>query len=299
MRDNALAMRFPAALLVGLLALGAVSSALAAEAARQILDRQRALDDGERRWRDRHQRLTMEVAVPGRLGRAMTVDLFDKKAAGGEQRTMAFFSAPASVKGTAFLAVTRPERAADQWLYLPELRRARRIGGAARTSGFVGTDLTYHDLDLLAAMPRWTEAEAASSLRGEESVSGVPCHVIELRPQRADVGYARIVVWLGRDDLVARRVELHEQASAAGWFGLGGAAATPPTRRITQGDVRRVGAIPVPFQVEVETPAAGTRTEVTVASAAFDQSLPDDLFTQPALEWGSFSPGQAASASRQ
>jgi hypothetical protein len=290
------AMRPFAALLVGALGLGALSSAPAAETARQILDRQRTLDAGERRWSDRHQRLTMEVAAPGRPARTLALDLYDKKAGDGAQRTIAFFSAPASVKGTAFLAVTHPDRPADQWLYLPEHRRPRRIGGAARMSGFVGTDLTYHDLDLLAEMPRWTEADASSSLRGEEVADGVPCHVIELTPQRTDIGYQRIVVWLGRDDLVARRVEFHEQAPSAGWFGFGAAAAAPPTRRLSQSDVRRVGPIPVPFRAEVATPAAGTRTVVTFASVAFDQALPEDLFTQPALEWGSFVPARTASA---
>ena len=289
-------MRCFAALMVGVLAVASASSAPASESARQILDRQRALDDGERRWSDRHQRLTMEVIAAERSGRVLTVDLFDKKVAGDEQRTMAFFSSPASAKGTAFLAITHPDRPADQWLYLPEFRRARRIGGAARTSGFVGTDFTYHDLDLLAEMPHWTEADAASSLRGEETVDGVPCHVIELAPRRADIGYERIMVWLGRDDLVVRRVEFYEQAPSAGWLGLGGGGSAQPLRRITQSEVRRVGSIPVPFRAEVQTPAAGTRTVVTFAAVAFDQGLPDDLFTQPALEWGSFSPGHAARA---
>lgn len=287
-------MRARTALLLGVLLLG-TAPADAAESARQILDRQRALDAGERHWRDRHQRLTMEVVAPGHPGRRLSVELFDKRGAGGEQRTMAFFSAPASVKGTAFLAVTRPDRAADQWLYLPELRRARRIGGAARTSGFVGTDLTYHDLDLLAEMPHWGEADAGASLLGEEVVEGVPCHVVELTPRREDIAYRRIVVWLGRDDLVVRRVELFDEAPATGWFGGGDA---PPTRRITQGDVRRVGAIPVPFRAEVQTPAAGTKTVVTFAAVVFDQSLPDDLFTHAALEWGSFAPGPAAAPAR-
>ena len=281
-----------ALLVLGLLATAA-SPLVAAETARQILDRQRALDDGERRWVDRHQRLTMEVVSPDHAGRSMAVELFDKKVAGGEQRTMAFFSAPASVKGTAFLAITHPSRAADQWLYLPEFRRARRVGGAARYSGFVGTDFTYHDLDLLAEMPQWAEADATSSLRGEETVDGVPCHVIELTPVREDIGYQRIVVWVGRDDLVARRIEFYEQAPTAGWLGLGGGAV--PTRRITQSDVRRVGAIPVPFHVEVQTPAAASKTVVTFTSVTFDQSLPDDLFTQPALEWGTYTPGSAPS----
>jgi hypothetical protein len=272
--------------MVLLAALLAAGSAAGDETARQILDRQKALDDGERRWADRHQQLQMEVIDPSRAPRRMELDLFDKKYPGDEQRTMAFFSAPATVKGTAFLAVTHPGRAADQWLYLPEAKRARRIGGEARKSGFIGTDFTYHDLDLLSELPSWTEKDAASQLRGEETVDGVACYVIELKPTRDDVGYEQIVIWLGKDDLVARQVEFYEQAPSSGWFGGGGDGT--PTRRMRQSDLRPVGKIPVPYRAEVETPALGTKTVVTFSRVAFDQGLPDDLFKQPAMEWGGY-----------
>jgi len=260
----------------------------AGETARQILDRQRALDDGERRWSDRLQRLQMEVFGPTRAPRQMAVDLFDKKYPAREQRTIAYFSAPDSVKGTAFFAVIHADRPADQWLYLPEARRARRIGGEARKQGFVGTDFTYHDLELLADLPSWTEADAASTLRGEETIDGVPCHVIELTPTRDDVGYEQIVLWLGREDLIARQVELYETAPSSGWLGFGGAASAPPSRRIRQSDVRAIGRIPVPHRAEVETPSAGSKTTVVFTHVAFDQNFPDDLFSQAAMEWGGY-----------
>jgi hypothetical protein len=264
--------------------------AAGAETARQILDRQRALEDGSRRWTDRHEVLRMEVLDARRAPRQMAVDLFDRKYPGREQRTMAYFSAPDTVKGTAFLAVTHPERSGEQWLYLPEARRARRIGGALRQQGFVGADFTYHDLDLLARLPSWSESDAASHLRGEASIDGVRCHVIELTPLREDIGYRRIVVWLGADDLVARQVELYETAPSTGWLGFGTDSATPPTRRVRQSDVRMVGPIPVPHRAEVETPSAGSKTTVIFVHVAFDQGLPDELFTQPAMEWGRYEP---------
>jgi hypothetical protein len=267
-----------------------IAPAGAAETARQILDRQRALDRGERRWTTRHQQLALEVIDPQRAPRTLTLDLFDKKYPHDEQRTMAYFSAPENVKGTAFFAVTRPDRPADQWLWLPEARRARRIGGEARRQGFIGTDFTYHDLDLLSEMPSWTEADATSALEGEASLDGTSCVIITLTPQREDIGYERIVLWLGRDDLVARQVDFYEEAPASGWFGFGGAA-TPPTRRFSQRDIRRVGAIPVAYRAEVETPAAGSKTVVAFSEIGFDQPLPDELFSQPAMEWGRFTIG--------
>jgi outer membrane lipoprotein-sorting protein len=272
-------------------ALVAAAGVQAAETARQILDRQRALDQTTRRWVDRQEQLRMQVLAPPRAPRDMAVDLFDRKYPNDEQRTMAFFSAPDSVKGTAFFAVTHADRPADQWLYLPEAKRARRIGGEVRKQGFVGTDFTYHDLALLNEMPSWTEADAASSLRGQETIDGVSCDVIELTPKREDIGYERIVLWLGHDDLIPRQVEFYETAPSSGWLGFGGSASsTPPTRRIRQSDVQPIGAIPVAHHVEVETPSAGTKTIVTFARVGFDQKLPDDLFSQPAMEWGSYQP---------
>jgi uncharacterized protein len=284
-------VRIARAVLLLTLGLAVGRQAQAEETARQILDRQRALDGTERRWTDRHEQLQMEVLSPTRSLRQMALDVFDRKYPDGQQKTMVYFSAPDSVKGTAFLAITHPDRPADQWLYLPEARRARRIGGEVRKQGFVGTDFTYHDLDLLAEMSSWTEATAASKLRGEERVDGVSCHVIELTPKREDIGYQQIVLWLGRDDLVVRQVEFFETAPSSGWLGFGGGAeSAPPTRRMRQSDVRAVGAIPLAHKTEIETPNAGTKTVVTFARVDFDQDLPDDLFTQPAMEWGSYHP---------
>lgn len=266
--------------------LGLAVAAQGGETARQILDRQRALDDGERHWVDRHAQLQMDLLDGKGAKRQRALEVFDKRYPDREQRTMVYFSAPASVQGTAFFALTRPDRSADQWLSVPADKRARRIGAQARKRAFIGADFTYQDLDLLAAMPSWTEADAASSLNGEAIVDGVPCYVIDLQPKREDIGYARIVVWLGRDDLVARQLEFYE--AAATWFGAG--VASQPTRRIRQSDIRPVGTIPVPHHIEVESPGEGSKTIVTFTRVVFDQDLPEALFSQRAMEWRSYQP---------
>ena len=79
--------------------------------------------------------------------------------------------------------------------------------------------------------------------------------------------------WLGRDDLVPRRLE---------FWGDG----EQPVKRITQRELRDVGKIPVSGHIEVETPARGSKTVITSSDAAFDVGLEEDLFTQRALERG-------------
>ena len=254
-------------------ALAGAGAAGAAETARQILDRRKALDDGARHWDDRHQRLKMRI-VDGRGGeRVREREVYERREPGDEGKTTLFFLAPAEVKGTAFLAFTHKGRSADQWLYLPELKRVRQITARARSESFVGTDLSYHDLDLIQELGSWSEEDARSKLGGEETVDGVACHVVELTPQREDIGYKRIVMWLGRDDLVPRRLEFFEDGSE-------------PKRRIEQADVRAVGAIPVPHRIEAATPAAGSKTLIDISDVQFNQHLEDDLFTQRALERG-------------
>jgi hypothetical protein len=251
----------------------AVAPVRAAETARQILDRRQALDDGERRWDDRHQKLTFKINDRRGGTRTRELELSEKRYPADERKSLVFFSSPPEVKGTGFLAFTHKGKPADQWLYLPELQRVRQITSNTRNQSFVGTDLTYHDLDILTEMTSWTEADAASSLRGEEAVDGVACHVIELATKRDDIGYKKIVLWLGKADLVPRKLEFWGDDAE-------------PVKRIAQRDVRDVGKIPVAFATTVETPAAGSSTEVTVGETQFNQKIADDFFSQRTLEQG-------------
>ena len=261
--------RSMAALLLGFVLVG---PALAAETARQILDRRKALDDTTRHWDDRHQK--MKFTIIGRGGeRVRELDLYERKYPGDEQKAIVFFLSPAEVKGTSFLAFSHKGRAADQWLYLPELKRVRQITARTRNESFVGTDLSYHDLDLLSEMVSWSEDDAASNLRGEEAVDGTPCHAVELTPKREDIGYKRIVLWLGREDLVPRRLEFYEEDAT-------------PKKRIGQREVKLVGAIPVAHRIDVETPSASSKTAVEITGVQFNQKPDEELFTQRALERG-------------
>jgi hypothetical protein len=261
-------------------------TALAGETARQILDRRKELEDTTRHWSDRYQKMRF-VIRDGRGERERQLEVYERRYGKDDQKAIVFFHAPPEVRGTAFLAFTYKNRPADQWLYLPALKRTRQITAQTRNQRFVGSDLTYNDLDLLAQMPSWTEEDAKSSLRGEESLDGVACHVIELIPRRKDIGYGRIVLWLGRDDLMTRQVELHE-GDSGGWLGgmLGNDRSELPKKRIVQRDIRPVGQIPFAHTIEVRSAPTDTSTLVEISEVRFNQGLDDDLFTRRALERG-------------
>ena len=265
-------MTWRSALLIPLAVL-ALAGTGRADPAREILDRRRTLDDTTRHWDDRHAKMVFKITDRRGSDRTRELDLYERREAGDERKTIVFFLAPAEVKGTGFLAYTHPGKPAEQWLYLPELKRVRQITAHSRNESFVGTDLTYHDLDLLNEMGSWTEADAGATLKGEEAVGGIPCHQIEYAPHRDDIGYKRVLLWLGKDDLVPRRVEFWEDE-------------TEPKKRVLQSDIRNVGAVPVAYRVEVETPASGSKTTIDSSDVQFDLKLEPDLFEQRYLERG-------------
>ena len=132
---------------------------------------------------------------------------------------------------------------------------------------------TKPDLDIVQEMVAWTEDDARSSLRGEESIDGTACQVIELAPQRDDIGYKKITIWLGKDDVVPRKLELYEDGSA-------------PKKRIVQSDVKTIGTIPVAGHVDAATLDAGSHTAIEITDVQFNQKLDPELFSQRYLERG-------------
>jgi len=255
----------------------ALAGTAGAETAREILDRRKLLDETERHWDDREQAITLRLYGSRGGERTRELVVYERQLDGDEQQSILFFERPAEVRGTGFLSFSHAEGPADQWLFLPALKRVRQITAQTRQESFVGTDLSYHDLDLLQDMPSWTEDDAASSLLGEADVEGVATHLIELRPKRDDVGYGRIRLWLGKDDLVSRRTHFFEGVDDP---------ADEPAKEILQSDVKMVGKIPVPHRLEVRRPQRGSRTVMEVERVRFDQGLEEDLFSQRALERG-------------
>jgi outer membrane lipoprotein-sorting protein len=264
--------RLRAVVVVALLA-ALVPLAHAEETARQILDRRKALDEGAQHWNDRQQHMSLRIVDKRGGERMRELEVYERRYPNDETKSIVFFLAPAEVKGTGFLAFNHKGRAADQWLYLPALKRVRQITARARSESFMGTDLSYRDLDLLQDMTRWTEEDARSSLRGSETVDDADSWVIEETPVRDDIGYQKIVLWLSKDDLFPRRIDLFEDGAE-------------PKKRIDQREVKVVDGIPTAHRTEVQSPEAGSRTEIDISDVRFNKGLDDSVFSERYLQRG-------------
>ncbi len=117
----------------------------------------------------------------------------------GEKRSTIFYVEPANIKDTAFLTYDyfSTEKEDDQWLYLPELRRVRRISSSNRGAYYLGTDMTYEDMKLDT---RLSVSDYDYTVSGTESVNGNPCYVVEGVPKDTkiadELGYGKIRLYV-------------------------------------------------------------------------------------------------------
>jgi hypothetical protein len=108
---------------------------------------------------------------------------------GGDFSLVRFLSPP-DVRGTALLTRSGPRGEDEQWLYLPALKRTKRIASANRSGAFMGSEFAYEDFAL-----RRPEDYAHRYLR-EDILDGRETWVLERRPKYAGSGYSRQVIWL-------------------------------------------------------------------------------------------------------
>lgn len=239
--------------------------------AQAVLDRVHRLDDTERKWRDRtrHMKITIHDRRGGERLRDLTMQTLRQEER--DEKVLAVFESPPEISGTSFLQFQHRDRDADQWLYLPELRRVRRITSSVKHESFMGTDFSYRDMELLTDVLEWTATEARARIVGETQVDGRPAHRIEFVPSIRDVGYTRIIVTLSAEDLVLRAMEMYAEGDA-------------PTKRLELAQVKLIGSIPTAHQMTMHQPEEGTHTVVEISDVAYDQNLPAGLFTKRSLE---------------
>lgn len=130
----------------------------------------------------------------------MATKLYD---GGKTEKRIYRFQSPADVKGTGVLVFDYESEADDVWIFLPALRKSRRIVSSQRAQSFMGSEFAYGDLNVPAL------DDYDYTLRGEEAQGGEPCWVIEVAPKSKDIatseGYAKKTYWISKAKHVLRR----------------------------------------------------------------------------------------------
>jgi hypothetical protein len=122
-------------------------------------------------------------------------------------KSLVRFSAPPDLAGAGFLQIQRRDGDDDRFLFLPALKRARRISGNLRSNAFMGTDFSFADLDR-----RDLRDGEAKKLPGEK-VGSSQCYVLDVIPRRDDAAYSHLELWIRKDNFLILRQKMYDRSN--------------------------------------------------------------------------------------
>lgn len=204
---------------VGLIGILASQVCLAAGAAATSLTDPRVImqkvydrEDGN------HSVMDMEMILIDKNGdqRTRQVKSFgrDTGADGKDKEGIMFFLSPADVKNTGFLSYDYYDdnKDDDQWLYLPALKKVKRIASSDKSSNFMGTDFTYADMN-----ERHTKHYDYKLIK-EDMLNGDKVWMIEAIPitekEKEETGYSKSIFFVRQDNfLVIRALSFVEKGN--------------------------------------------------------------------------------------
>lgn len=136
-----------------------------------------------------------------RLIRVRTLEVVDDG-----DKSLTIFDNPRDVKGTAFLTFSHKTGDDDQWLYLPALKRVKRISARNKSGSFMGSEFAYEDIS-----SQEVEKYTYKWIR-DETHEGLECFVFERYPvDKKNSGYTRQVVWLDKDEYRVLKIDFFDR----------------------------------------------------------------------------------------
>ncbi|GGK71037.1 outer membrane lipoprotein-sorting protein [Amphritea balenae] len=123
-------------------------------------------------------------------------------------KSLSVFDKPRDVKGTAFLSFSHPVGADDQWLYLPALKRVKRIASRNKSGPFMGSEFAFEDLSSFEI-----EKYSYKFIQDEACEAG-QCFVVDQYPVDKNSGYTRRVVWMDHEEYRIWKVEFYDRKNS-------------------------------------------------------------------------------------
>lgn len=144
-------------------------------------------------WGD--QQATLEMVLKNRFGQESRRKNRNKtlEVKGDGDKTLIVFDSPRDIKGTAFLSFTHSLKSDEQWIFLPALKRVKRISSSNKSGPFLGSEFAYEDI-----ASQEVDKYKYKYLR-DEKINGRDCFVIEAYPQYKKSGYTRLINWVDKE----------------------------------------------------------------------------------------------------
>ena len=165
----------------------------------------RKADQANEGFGSERSELTMELvnAHGDVTTRRLVIEAIERP--GDGDRSRAIFQWPADVKGTKLLTFTHQQGDDDQWLFLPAVKRVKRISSNNKSGSFMGSEFAYEDL-ASTELPKYRY-----KLLGDSAVGGRPCWQLERVPVDRNSGYSRQVMFMDKEYLNPLRIDYYDR----------------------------------------------------------------------------------------
>ena len=234
---------------------------------KQIIER----NDAMRSVDDEQVDLRMELINKRGQKRDRQLSWVLKNDAQRNQRALLRFLDPADVRGTALLSIENPDRDDDQWLYLPALRKSRRISAANKSDSFVGSDFSYEDLG-----PEEIDQHEYRFVR-EDTLDGAAVYVVEAVPnneqRKRESGYSRREIYVRKDTASIVRINYYDRQQEL-------------LKVFLAKDIRQVPSTKTwrAYTVEMKNEKSGHSTVITYGRFVINAGVSDETFSTRELE---------------
>lgn len=187
---------------------------------------------------------------------------------GGVEKKIMFFLSPADVLNTSFMNWSYDDgRDDDQWIYLPALKKVKRISSDSRSDYFMGSDFTYDDLG-----DRHPGKDNHRILR-EETLDGETCYVVESTPRNPDYMYSRTVTWVIKDKWIGLKREFYDEDGEA-------------LKTLRVKSFEKIGGYWIIVHSEMHNTQKNHRTVMKLDNVNVDKGVSESQFTERMMKRG-------------
>lgn len=159
-------------------------------------------------WMDRSAELSMTLRNAQGEEKKRHLRNMALEVDGDGDKSLTLFDEPRDIKGTVFLSHTHATNPDDQWIYLPALKRIKRISSGNKSGPFMGSEFAFEDMS-----SQEVDKYTYKWLR-DEKLDGKDVYVIERVPVDKNSGYTRQIVWGDKVIYQPVKVEFYDRKNA-------------------------------------------------------------------------------------
>ena len=217
---------------------------------------------------------TATMTLTNKKGATRTREIFMRsKDYGNVKKNVIVFTMPKDVSGVAYLSFDYPDGEdgvkpdSDNWLYMPAMKKVRRISGSSKDDDFMGSDFTYSDMGDRGL------TKDTFNLLGSESVDGFDCWKVEYVAKDKSEKTQRRILWFRKDNYKTVKGEYYDRQNNL-------------ARELTCSGIKQVNGIWTTEKMFMKNVQTGHSTVLELKDIKYNLDIDDNLFTVSTIERG-------------